>query len=344
MDKKHQKMMRALLLSCLGVVVVSAASNSQMPLSASFLGGNLEKERQDRVSHAAAWVSEEDRMNLWHRKARDQLSSKIMQTCQEEQNSIDSWTQSMHQTVDLEKKIQVAEGHIQNDMGATKISVLNKIERLKKFMNNLNEHIDRVNRIFSAAHLIAMQDLVQNILSMRQLSLSLRSTASYEDPAFNPIKTFAIPQAEEEDDNAVASFLELKSQLHTELTTSEESLQKTQELLSEMLGIVQSLDRVRKIGVDEVDQRRAAIKEHGERIKRDIEAWKKMKQDFEGERNVLAKIRLTIETVLKTKRKNLNLSEHAAHRLFGTGQDAIESHANVVVRKFSLEFTLTSLQ
>ena len=128
-------MMRALLLSCLGVVVVSAASNSQMPLSASFLGGNLEKERQDRVSHAAAWVSEEDRMNLWHRKARDQLSSKIMQTCQEEQNSIDSWTQSMHQTVDLEKKIQVAEGHIQNDMGATKISVLNKIERLKKFMN-----------------------------------------------------------------------------------------------------------------------------------------------------------------------------------------------------------------
>ena len=115
----------------------------------------------------------------------------------------------------LEKKIQVAEGHIQNDMGATKISVLNKIERLKKFMNNLNEHIDRVNRIFSAAHLIAMQDLVQNILSMRQLSLSLRSTASYEDPAFNPIKTFAIPQAEEEEeDNAVASFLELKSQLH----------------------------------------------------------------------------------------------------------------------------------
>ena len=273
-------------------------------------------------------------MNLWHRKARDQLSSKIMQTCQEEQNSIDSWTQSMHQTVDLEKKIQVAEGHIQNDMGATKISVLNKIERLKKFMNNLNEHIDRVNRIFSAAHLIAMQDLVQNILSMRQLSLSLRSTASYEDPAFNPIKTFAIPQAEEEDDNAVASFLELKSQLHTELTTSEESLQKTQELLSEMLGIVQSLDRVRKIGVDEVDQRRAAIKEHGERIKRDIEAWKKMKQDFEGERNVLAKIRLTIETVLKTKRKNLNLSEHAAHRLFGTGEDAIESHANVVAALF----------
>ena len=97
-----------------------------------------------------------------------------------------------------------------------------------------------------------------------------------------------------------------------------------------MLGIVQSLDRVRKIGVDEVDQRRAAIKEHGERIKRDIQAWKKMKQDFEAERNVLAQIRETIETLLATKRKNLDLNQHAAHRLFGTGQDAIESHANVV--------------
>ena len=88
--------MRALLLLCLGVVVNS--SNPQMPLSASFLGGDLEAERSSRESHSAAWISEEKSMNVWHGEAHQKLSSKIMQTCQEEQNSIDSWTQTMHQT------------------------------------------------------------------------------------------------------------------------------------------------------------------------------------------------------------------------------------------------------
>ena len=49
-DREREMMMRALLLLCLGVVVNS--SNPQMPLSASFLGGDLEAERNSRKSHA----------------------------------------------------------------------------------------------------------------------------------------------------------------------------------------------------------------------------------------------------------------------------------------------------
>ena len=48
--EREMMMMRALLLLCLGVVVNS--SNPQMPLSASFLGGDLEAERNSRKSHA----------------------------------------------------------------------------------------------------------------------------------------------------------------------------------------------------------------------------------------------------------------------------------------------------
>ena len=302
--------------------VVVNGSSPQMPLSASFMGGDLEQERKTRVSHEKAWSVEEDQMNEWHGHTHEQLSSKIMQTCQEEQDSINSWTSRMHQTVDVEKKIEVVEGDIQSDMGSTKLKTLSRINRLKKMMTNLNEHISRVNKIFSAAHLIAMQDLVAQILMMRQKSLSLRSTSSYQDPAFNPIKTFAIPE--------VSSFLEIKSRLHTELTTSEESLAQTQQLLDEMLGIVQNLNRVRKSGIDKEDQQRASIKEHGDRIKRDIAAWKVMKKNFEAERNVLAQIRDTIETLLATKQKNLHLNRHASNRLFGKGTEAQTSHANVL--------------
>ena len=53
-EREREMMMRALLLLCLGVVV--NASNPQMPLSASFLGGDLEAERNSRKSHAAAWT------------------------------------------------------------------------------------------------------------------------------------------------------------------------------------------------------------------------------------------------------------------------------------------------
>ena len=84
-----------LLVLCLGVV---RSSNPQMPLSASFMGGDLERERMSKVSHAKAWSVEEQQMNSWHEQAHEQLSSKIMQTCLEEQNSIDSWNQRMHQT------------------------------------------------------------------------------------------------------------------------------------------------------------------------------------------------------------------------------------------------------
>ncbi len=212
-------------------------------------------------------------------------------------------------------------------MSSTKLKVQTRIERLKKMMNNLNTHITRVNKIFSAAHLIAMQDLVANVLMMRQKSLALRSSDSYRDPAFDPIKTFSVPEISEDE---VTSFLQVKSKLSSKLTTSEESLAGTQQLLDEMLSIVQNLDRVRKNTIGDEDQRREDIKEHGDRIKRDIAAWKQMKIQFEAERNVLAQIRDTIETLLATKKKNLELNEDATSKLFGSSESAQTSHANVM--------------
>ncbi len=70
----------------------------QLPLSASFLGGDLEKERSTRISHEVAWSAEENAMNDWHERTHEQLSSKILETCRQERDSIDSWTSRMRET------------------------------------------------------------------------------------------------------------------------------------------------------------------------------------------------------------------------------------------------------
>eukprot|EP00939_MAST-03C_sp_MAST-3C-sp1_P005021 g5021.t1 len=210
------------------------------------------EERLSGLSKTDHWERERDEMASWSDASEGQLYTHVKNTCEIEKSSVDFWVAQERKEEKKETTSSLASedkaedagsaGEIQEKFDEAEQAISKRIGELDEVSNVLNRHIDRVNAIFSAAHLVAVEDLISSIVMMREMSLSMRSSVDdFVDPAFTPIESAVVDDEEEEE---APSLLEMSVNLGHLATLGVEKMSETERALD---GVSQFLARRKQI-------------------------------------------------------------------------------------------------
>eukprot|EP00940_MAST-03C_sp_MAST-3C-sp2_P001058 g1058.t1 len=217
MRRKNRSLLVVAALALGALIAASVAEGERQKMLEPTMEDVLEQ-RTSGEPQTQEWTRAIDSMNAWSEGSQGQLYAHVKDTCDEEKAGIRAWIEDDRsaQREEEDARDHVSE-ELRGDISSAKRVLERKISELDDISVTLDTHIDRVNSIFAAAHLVAIEDMISSIAVMRQLSLAMRSgNEEFQDPAFEPIKSAEIRDypIEDESDPSVV-MLEVSSKLQT---------------------------------------------------------------------------------------------------------------------------------
>jgi len=276
---------------------INANSVPLKPIDSHF--ADVVKERE-AAAPAWKWIKSAQEATVWGKRSSALALSEYNKGCVAEQAKTTEWLDAL----DLAHKKRHDSSNNEANVDSAADEAVRLLSRyLKKQINKLGRMVERLNKsikaanaIFSGAHMFKVADIFEHVFALRNHAMVLRTTDTYEDPKYHPIAPFQPAPSDDDDDNSEVSFIDLSTYTAT------------------MDGIADEMQHYAEKATEEKDLFMDSTMDH---IQIDLEFWRSMKVQFEKERDVLAKIREDIMSLVNAHLDQLEAIE-AVHADLGS--------------------------